>query len=183
MVPETTLMIPIMTQIADSLDADTFRRVLGHFATGVTVITTRDADGRPIGMTASSFNSVSLDPPLVLWSLARQASSHAAFASARYWAVHVLAEEQETLSRRFSSRDIDRFAGLDWLAGHGGTPLLAGCAARFECEIASLYDGGDHTIFLGRVLAVEQGEAAKPLVFHGGRYRHLATVSEAPRPA
>jgi len=110
----------IMTPIDHSFDADTFRRVLGHFATGVTVITTCDANGRYIGVTASSFNSVSLDPPLVLWSLARQSSSHAAFASARYWAVHVLSEAQETLSRRFSSRDIDRFDGLDRLCPDGG---------------------------------------------------------------
>ncbi|KKB63416.1 hypothetical protein WM40_11795 [Robbsia andropogonis] len=168
-----------MTSINPSFDADTFRRVLGHFATGVTVITTRDVDGRPVGMTANSFNSVSLDPPLVLWSLARRATSHAVFASARYWAVHVLSEEQEALSRRFATRDIDRFAGLDMLGGYGGTPLLVGCAARFECETASLHEGGDHTILIGKVLAVEQHAPAAPLVFHGGRYRRLATPADA----
>ncbi|VVE90494.1 flavin reductase family protein [Pandoraea bronchicola] len=160
-----------------SFDADVLRGVLGHFATGVTVITTRDTGRQRVGVTANSFNSVSLDPPLVLWSLSRQSSSHAAFTSARYWAVHVLSEAQEALSRRFASRSIDRFAGLDIEEGHGGTPLLSGCAARFECETFSLHESGDHTVLIGRVLAVDQRAGASPLVFHGGRYRHLAEPS------
>ncbi|SFF26773.1 3-hydroxy-9,10-secoandrosta-1,3,5(10)-triene-9,17-dione monooxygenase reductase component [Fontimonas thermophila] len=148
-----------------------FRKALGTFATGVTIITTRADDGTPLGLTVNSFNSVSLDPPLVLWSLANSALSFDAFRKAGHWAVHVLAADQEELSARFARRGEDKFGGLDLEQGIGGVPLLKGCAARFQCRTASQYQGGDHLIFIGEVLAFDRDETA-PLVFHGGRYAH-----------
>ncbi|HET8882442.1 MAG TPA: flavin reductase [Solimonas sp.] len=163
---------------AQVFDPTEFRKALGTFATGVTIITTRTADGTPIGLTANSFNSVSLTPPLVLWSLANTSASLDVFRSAEYWAVHVLATDQEELSARFAKRGIDKFAGLDIENGHGGTPLLRGCTARFQCRTAFQYEGGDHQIFVGEVLGFDRAESA-PLVFHGGRYAH-ATRRDAP---
>lgn len=155
-----------------------FRHALGSFATGVTVITTRDADGAPLGLTANSFNSVSLDPPLVLWSLAKSALCLSAFQSAEHWAVHVLAADQEALSARFAKRGADKFAGLEALSGIGGVPLLANCAARFQCRNTFQYDGGDHLIFVGEVASFERSTAA-PLVFHAGRYAWATQKSAA----
>ncbi len=153
----------------DTFDAAEFRRALGSFATGVTIITTRDADGHNVGLTANSFNSVSLNPPLVLWSLAESSNSLPAFRNAQHWAVHVLAADQESLSTRFAKRGVDKFAGLDCETGVDGIPLLRGCTARFECRTAFQYEGGDHVIFVGQVLNFERAESA-PLVFHSGRY-------------
>ena len=153
----------------DTFDAAEFRRALGSFATGVTIITTRDADGNNVGLTANSFNSVSLDPPLVLWSLAQSSGSLPAFRQATHWAVHVLAADQEPLSTRFAKRGVDKFAGLACEPGIGGIPLLRGCTARFECKTAFQYEGGDHVIFVGQVLNFTRAESA-PLVFHSGRY-------------
>ncbi|NKF22011.1 flavin reductase [Solimonas marina] len=159
-------------------DAGEFRKALGAFATGVTIITTRAADGTPVGLTANSFNSVSLNPPLVLWSLANSSASLEVFRNAEHWAVHVLATDQEDLSGRFAKRGIDKFAGLECDTGAGGVPLLRGCTARFECRTAFQYEGGDHLIFVGEVQAFDRAESA-PLVFHGGRYAH-ATHRDAP---
>jgi 3-hydroxy-9,10-secoandrosta-1,3,5(10)-triene-9,17-dione monooxygenase reductase component len=152
-------------------DPREFRRALGSFATGVTIITTRAPDGAPLGLTVNSFNSVSLDPPLVLWSLENKALSLPVFQKAPHWAVHVLASDQEALSQRFARRGGDKFAGLALEAGVGEVPLLTGCTARFQCRNAFQYDGGDHVIFVGEVLQFDRTEAA-PLVFHGGRYAH-----------
>ncbi len=154
-----------------ALDPTEFRKALGSFATGVTIITTRAADGTPLGLTVNSFNSVSLDPPLVLWSLANSSLNLDAFRSAEHWAVHVLATDQEELSGRFARRGADKFGGLELDHGIGDIPLLKGCAARFQCRTASQYQGGDHLIFIGEVLAFDRDETA-PLVFHGGRYAH-----------
>lgn len=163
---------------APGFDSTEFRRALGSFATGVTVITTRAPDGTPLGMTVSSFNSVSLEPPLVLWSLANSSLSLPAFRAAEHWIVHVLGTDQESLSGRFARRGEDKFAGLDFDAGVGGAPLLRGCSARFQCRTAFQYEGGDHVIFVGEVLAFDREDHA-PLVFHGGRYAH-ATRRDAP---
>src|SRR5690348_851615 len=110
-----------------------FRDALGAFATGVTIVTTRGARGEDVGLTANSFNSVSLDPPMVLWSLARKAKSLDAFLENPHFAVHVLAADQDELSRRFATQGIDKFAGLHLGRGSGEVPLLEGCSARFEC--------------------------------------------------
>ncbi len=159
------------TATAETFDPAEFRKALGTFATGVTIITACAPDGTLVGLTANSFNSVSLNPPLVLWSLATNSLSLEAFRGAEYWAVHVLSADQEELSGRFARRGEDKFAGLDLDEGPGGTPLLKNCAARFVCRTASQYEGGDHLIFIGEVLSFDRDESA-PLVFHGGRYAH-----------
>jgi 3-hydroxy-9,10-secoandrosta-1,3,5(10)-triene-9,17-dione monooxygenase reductase component len=141
------------------------RKVLGTFATGVTVITTRALDGAAVGLTANSFNSVSLNPPMVLWSLAKTARSREAFESAAHWAVHILAADQEELANRFATRGTDKFAALKIDQGAGDVPLLHGCAARLQCRTSFKYEGGDHIIFVGEVMAVDHTDNA-PLVFH-----------------
>ncbi|MFD1912446.1 flavin reductase family protein [Halodurantibacterium flavum] len=144
-----------------------FRRALGRFATGITIVTTQSSQG-PVGLTANSFTSVSLDPPLVLWCPARTSRRHDAFVGAEHFAIHVLADDQHELMRSFVAPD----AGFD-LPGIAysdeGTPLLPGCLARFECLRAATHDGGDHTIILGRVLRVALRKGA-PLIFSGGQY-------------
>ena len=150
------------------------RRTLGSFATGVTVITTRTADGEPIGLTVSSFNSVSLDPPLVLWSLSLNSPNLEAFRRASHYAVNVLAADQRWLSDRFAARRSDRFADLPQQPGLGDVPLLEGCCAWFECANDTQYPGGDHLIFVGRVERFASGEVQSPLIFHRGGYRQLA---------
>jgi 3-hydroxy-9,10-secoandrosta-1,3,5(10)-triene-9,17-dione monooxygenase reductase component len=142
---------------------------LGSFATGVTIVTTRNAAGEDIGLTANSFNSVSLDPPMVLWSLARKSLSLPAFLESGYFAVHVLAATQEDLSVIFATRGANKFAGLSVARGTGGIPLLPGCSALFQCKTAFNYEGGDHVIFVGEVQEFEHFNRA-PLVFHSGRY-------------
>jgi enoyl-CoA hydratase/carnithine racemase len=148
-------------------DPKTYRNALGQFATGVTIVTTRDAQGLPVGVTANSFNSVSLDPPLILWSLARSARSMAAFEQAESFAVHVLASDQDDLANRFASRAEDKFAGLD--IGDEGPPFIHGCSARLICKTRHLYEGGDHVIMVGEVIEYES-DGKPPLLFHGGAY-------------
>lgn len=150
------------------------RSTLGSFATGITVVTARTAAGEPIGMTISSFNSVSLEPPLILWSLSVNSPSLEAFRNCSHYAVNVLSSSQEAISNRFASRAADRFAGLPLRDGLGGAPLLEGCCAWFECANEVRYPGGDHVIFVGRVERYALGEDESPLVFHNGRYRTLA---------
>ena len=157
-----------MTQ-DNTFDARNFRQALGSFATGVTIITTRCGDGSPVGITANSFNSVSLEPPMVLWSLAKSSRSLPAFETAQHWAVHILAADQEALSNRFARSGADKFAGLEPETGIGGSPLLGGCATRLQCSTAFRYEGGDHIIFVGRVLGFDHNPVA-PLVFHSGSY-------------
>lgn len=147
-----------------------FRNALGMFATGVTIVTARNAAGELVGLTASSFNSVSLEPPLVLWSLSHGASSMPAFADGSHYAIHVLAADQRTLAERFATRGIDRWAGLEHRPGISGAPLLAGAAATFECFNRSQYKEGDHTIFVGEVERCEHRAGASPLLYHGGKF-------------
>lgn len=158
------------------IDPQDLRQALGAFATGVTIVTTRDPEGRPVGLTANSFNSVSLTPPLVLWSLALNSQNLNAFRQAPTWVVHILAAGQEDLSSRFASRGTDKFAGLDYEDGPGGAPLLAGCAARFVCQSTFEYEGGDHAIFVGRVIDLERSSTA-PLIFHAGRYGRVVPAA------
>jgi flavin reductase (DIM6/NTAB) family NADH-FMN oxidoreductase RutF len=149
------------------------RDALGDFATGVTVVTARGADGTPAGVTINSFASVSLEPPLVLWSLGLQSPALAVFESCSHYAVNVLAADQSDFSQRFSQSDSDRFAGLELIVGAGDTPLLPGCCAWFECRNELRYPGGDHLILVGQVESFGR-EEKPPLVFHGGRYRSLS---------
>ncbi len=146
------------------------RSALGLFATGVTVVTTRAADGSMIGLTANSFNSVSLTPALVLWSLGLRAGSLAAFLQAKHYAIHVLSVEQQSLAERFASKMPDRFDGLRLADGLGGVPLIPGCVAVFECTNRSQYPEGDHVILVGEVLACQHDATRSPLLFHGGRF-------------
>jgi len=150
-------------------DSQLFRQALGSFTTGVTIVTTADATGRSVGITANSFNSVSLTPPMVLWSLSRASSSLATFMRAKHFAVHILAADQDALASTFAQRGIDRFADLNFERGPDGIPLLDGCAARFECRTAFQYEGGDHMIFVGEVLNFEHWDR-EPLVFKRGRF-------------
>lgn len=167
---------------AAPVDPRQFRAALGAFTTGVTIVTTQDAEGRDVGLTANSFNSVSLTPPMVLWSLAKSSNSLGAFVDAAHFAVHILAADQEPLSTRFATRGIEKFAGLDLARGHGGIPLLDGCAARFECRTAFRYEGGDHEIFVGEVITFEHFDRA-PLVFHGGNYAMAVKLPRSARAA
>ena len=164
---------------ASSVDPREFRNALGAFTTGVTIVTTRDASGRDVGLTVNSFNSVSLEPPLVLWSLARSSASLPAFVDAAYFAVHILGARQEALSNQFARRGADKFAGLDVVRGQGGVPLLDGCAARFECRTAYRHEGGDHEIFVGEVLNFEHFDRP-PLVFQKGGYAVAVKKRAAP---
>jgi flavin reductase (DIM6/NTAB) family NADH-FMN oxidoreductase RutF len=149
---------------------DQFRQALGMFATGVTIVTARAADGSFVGLTANSFNSVSLSPPLVLWSLSRSAGSMASFSTGSHYAINILGAEQQDLARQFASRDGDRFAGVAFSAGAGGAPLLNGAAATFECFNRSRYEEGDHVIFVGEVENCAHRTGASPLLFHGGKF-------------
>ena len=147
-----------------------FRNALGMFATGVTIVTARMPDGKLLGLTANSFNSVSLEPPLVLWSLARKASSLQAMCAATHYAINVLTADQQALAEQFARRDIDRWAGVDYTLGKSGVPVLAGVAASFECFSRSRYDEGDHIIFVGEVEHCHHQIDASPLVYHGGKF-------------
>lgn len=148
------------------------RDALGSFATGVTVVTALDPDGRAIGLTVNSFNTVSLDPPLILWSLSLDSPNLEAFRQASHFAVNVLAVDQQAISERFAQRNSDKFFDIDWREGRGGTPLLDGCCAVLECRNEIQHAGGDHLIFIGRIEGCSRMDKA-PLVFHGGRYRIL----------
>ena len=140
------------------------------FATGVTIVTARTADGKLVGLTANSFNSVSLDPPLVLWSLARAAASMLAFSTGSHYAVNILSADQQALARRFAAKGVDRFANVAFADGAGGAPLLSGAAATFECFNRSRYEEGDHVIFVGEVERCTHQAGASPLLFHGGKF-------------
>ena len=157
------------------MDTRPLRNALGRFTTGVTIVTCCDAQGQFVGLTANSFNSLSVDPPLVLWSLRSVSPSVAAFEGAPRFAVNVLAEAQVDLSRRFASKAEDRFAEGAWALGEHGAPVLAGSAAVFECELVSQQVAGDHRLFIGRVLACTES-ALPPLVFQAGHYHLLGEV-------
>ena len=150
-------------------DALQFRQALSQFATGVTVITTRLADGSFRGLTASSFNSVSLDPPLVLWSLGTGANSLPIFSGNSHYVINVLGAGQAALAERFSRRTDDPFGGVDYTLSRTGQPILAGVSAWFECHNRSRYPEGDHVIFVGEVEDCAQ-QPQDSLIFHDGRF-------------
>jgi flavin reductase (DIM6/NTAB) family NADH-FMN oxidoreductase RutF len=147
-----------------------FRTALGMFATGVTIVTARAPDGQLLGLTANSFNSVSLEPPLVLWSLSQAASAMDAFRDGSHYAINILASDQQALALRFATRGVDRFADVAFTEGCCGAPLLAGSVASFECFNRSRYVEGDHVIFVGEVEHCTHRAGASPLLFHGGRF-------------
>lgn len=155
------------------------REALSSFATGVTIVTAIDAGGEPVGMTASSFNSVSMEPPLVLWSVTKTALSADAFRAAKHFSVHVLAADQVALSNRFAMSGSDKFSDIDFTSNAHGIPVLPGCVARFDCRSWSVYEGGDHWILVGEVMALTHAKA-EGLVFSAGSY---ATASPIAKPA
>jgi flavin reductase (DIM6/NTAB) family NADH-FMN oxidoreductase RutF len=147
-----------------------FRAALGMFATGVTIVTARTAQGDLIGLTANSFNSVSMNPPLVLWSLATGAGSLAAFTAGSHYAINILTVAQKDLAERFAKKGAERWSGVEFDLGASGAPLLRGAAATFECFNRSRYEEGDHVIFVGEVERCTHHADASPLLFHGGRF-------------
>ncbi len=155
-----------------ALDAREIRNVMGHFTTGVTVITTKDITGKPFGLTVNSFTSLSLNPPLVVVCVDKTVDCYSCFDETKVFAVNVLSEDQEELSRRFATKGIEKFAGIQWRMGEHGAPLLDGVIGTIECRVTRSYEGGDHTIFLGEILsATAKGD--RPLLFFQGKYHRL----------
>ncbi len=148
------------------------RAALGRFPTGVAVVATRAADGRPAGLTVNSVAPVALDPARLLWSLGKRSRLRAAFELAAGFTVNVLGEDQEALARQMSSSATDRFAGVSWLPSRAGLPLLHGCIANFECMTGSVAEIGDHLVFVGDIVAYESAGGA-PLLYLSGRYSRL----------
>jgi flavin reductase (DIM6/NTAB) family NADH-FMN oxidoreductase RutF len=148
---------------------DDLRAALGQFATGVTIVTARDAEGQLVGLTANSFTSVSLTPPLVLWCLSGRSSALAGFMSASHYAINVLAADQRILAERFARKGIDRFEGAPWRPGFTGAPVIEGAVAVFECSHRHHHEEGDHIVFIGQVEHCRRHIGAAPLLFHGGR--------------
>ena len=175
-------MPPRSAARAPTFNTADFRESLATFATGVTIVTAIDAHGVPVGLTANSFNSVSLSPPLVLWSLARSASSMHAFERGSHYAINILAADQRALAEQFAAKNVDRYAGIGYRIGASGAPLLDGAAATFECHNRSQYVEGDHVIFVGEVETCSCRPGATPLIFHGGRFFTELPLPAADRP-
>jgi flavin reductase (DIM6/NTAB) family NADH-FMN oxidoreductase RutF len=154
---------------SSSIDPRDFRNALGTFATGVTIITAATPDGKPYGLTCNSFASVSLNPPLVLWSLVVYSSSLTVFQNASHFSVNVLGASQQALADRFAKSSDDKFIGVDWTPGLGKAPVLAESVANFQCRSVNRYYGGDHVIFLGAVEAYSYNRE-EPLLFARGGY-------------
>jgi len=154
------------------IDKNELRRVMGHFATGVTVITTLRASGELHGLTANAFSSLSLIPPLVLVCIDKKAESYPCFDETKVFTVNILREDQEDISRRFAVSGGNKFEGAAYRAGANGAPILSGVLAHIECTVTATYEGGDHTIYVGEVQEAETREG-KPLLFFRGGYRSV----------
>jgi flavin reductase (DIM6/NTAB) family NADH-FMN oxidoreductase RutF len=165
---------------AASSPAAEFRKALAQYATGVTIVTTRAPDGTPVGLTVNSFTSVSLDPPLVLWNIARSAASYDAFVACERYLVHVLAADQLDLARQFATRGAAKFDGPGWHTNSDGLPQLDRCVALFACAQRAQHLEGDHAILVGRVEAF-RNDGGRPLIFHDSRY--VTDLAEKPLPA
>jgi flavin reductase (DIM6/NTAB) family NADH-FMN oxidoreductase RutF len=166
----------LATQRADAVDPLLLRRAFGSFATGITIVTTTDDDGQPVGLTANSFTSVSLDPPLVLFCLDRKSSNLQRFQRSAAFGINVLSSDQQELSTRFVKRGEDRFNGVSWALRETGVPVIEGAAATFECEAHTSFDGGDHLVLIGRVRRFDFDAERDPLLYFQGRYRHIADL-------
>jgi flavin reductase (DIM6/NTAB) family NADH-FMN oxidoreductase RutF len=149
------------------------RTALGHFATGIAIVTAADRDGALIGLTVNSFNSVSLDPPLVLFSVDRRAYSLEALRAASAFAINILSEQQEVISNQFARPLANKWRGIAYTVGEAGAPLIDGAIAQFECRLHAEHDGGDHLIFVGKVLGFRYDPAARPLLYFRGKYTYL----------
>src|SRR5260221_6930985 len=153
-----------------TLDVAELRQTLGSFATGIAVATTLDAKGIPKGFTANSFTSVSLDPPLVLVCVDKSASCYPAFADTAHFAINILCEAQQHVSRAFASKSPDKFADIPWVPGVTGSPIFPDSTARLDCKLHNRVDAGDHLIVIGRVLSFGHSPAKRPLGYHRGSY-------------
>lgn len=155
-----------------AIDPRELRNVMGHFATGVTIITTKDTAGKPFGLTANAFSSLSLDPPLLLICVDKKVDCYACFEASQVFAVNFLSEGQDQLSTRFATKGIEKFEGVPYKLGELGVPLLDGALAHIECKLAGAYEGGDHTIYVGEIQnAVVLND--RPLLFFKGKYAKL----------
>ncbi len=163
-----------MTTNPPPIDSMLLRKTLGCFPTGVIVVTTLGDHGLPVGMTINSFSSVSLEPPLVLWSIARSAPSHGAFRTHPGFTLNILSDEQQLVSKQFATPSDEKFKGIDWQPGFKGTPVIQDAVAVLQCKTYQVYDGGDHEIFLGEVVDFKSSDK-KPLVFYNGQFVDLAT--------
>ncbi|MEP5155364.1 flavin reductase family protein [Planktotalea sp.] len=157
------------------IDPRALRDVLGCFATGVAVVTSVGDEGKPVGMTINSFSSVSLDPPLVLWSIGLETPSRSAYAAHPSFAINIMCAQSKELSLHFARPSEDKFAGIDWRPGIDGVPVLDAALATFECTVEDRIVSGDHEIFIGRVMSMGQREA-DPLLFHRGKFAHLGEL-------
>ncbi len=162
----------------DPQDSRPLREALGRFATGVTIVTTRTEAGKLEGLTANSFSALSLDPPLVLWSLKKTAPSRPSFEQSGYFAVNVLCADQKALSKHFATPTEDKFSDVHAHEGHGGCPVLPGCLATFECSTETTVVGGDHIIFIGRVHRATY-RTGEPLIFSSGSYATHSPLLDA----
>ena len=156
-----------------SVDTNAFRTTLGHFATGIAVAATRDPQGKPLGVTVNSLTSVSLDPPLVLFCLERAAKSHAAFVASGCFALSVLTEEQQHLSRGFAAAPEAHWDEIEPEVRTSGAPIIKGALAWIDCTTEAIHPAGDHDILIGRVVALGHARHGRPLLYWRGRYRHL----------
>ena len=153
------------------------RNVLGHFATGVTVITTQDKNANPSGLTANAFTSLSLNPPLALICVDKKAQCYSCFDESKIFAINFLNEDQETISRRFATRGADKFAHIEWHRSQNGFALIDGAIGYIECKIVQSHDGGDHTIYIGEIVSATAAEG-RPLLFFKGKYHRLPTNND-----
>lgn len=159
------------------MDTRAFRQACGKFATGITIVTAIGQDNAPFGVTANSFSSVSLEPPLVLFCLGRDATNFSDLRNTDCFAVNVLASDQEQLSNRFARLDgseEDSFTGVSYETWDTGCPILSGCLANFECRIENVHDAGDHVILVGRVQRFKEDPDLKPILYFSGKYREVA---------
>lgn len=157
-----------------AIDRNELRRVMGHFATGVTIITTVSKSGQSFGLTANAFTSVSLDPPLLLISVDKKAESYPCFEESKVFTVNILSDSQEALSRKFAVSGGNKFEGVAYSMGANGAPIILGTVGYIECRLYATYDGGDHTLYLGEIQQAETHEGSKPLLFYRGGYRGLS---------
>ncbi|MFT7060210.1 MAG: flavin reductase (DIM6/NTAB) family NADH-FMN oxidoreductase RutF [Pseudorhodobacter sp.] len=173
--PKQDMIMSAVEKIEQAgVDLRELRNVLGCFATGVAVVTTVGDGGKPVGMTINSFSSVSLDPPLILWSISLKAPSYNAFATHPAFAVNIMGEECKDLSLNFARPSEDKFKDVDWRPGEYDVPVLKSALATLECEMDSKIASGDHEIFIGRVIRIDQTEGA-PLIFHRGGFASLGS--------
>ena len=157
-----------------SVDQLEFRRVMGHFATGVTIVTSHDGAGKIGGLTANSVASVSLEPPLVLVCVDKKSDSYPLFGASQSFAVNILANEQETLSRRFAKSGGEKFTGVGYRIGVTGSPILTDTIAFLDCQVRYTFEAGDHTIYVGEAVEIAVGPEAEPLLYFRGGYRNLS---------